>query len=379
MPSSKQTQPFGVGCFHFGFFPEAGSSRTGKDYVAKLRDALEAITNINSVEIDAADDFLDIDLGRDFEGEALKSSQSFFPCEQCQIEIKFTIVIPKRVQDALFQDCGIPHSLDSERFSVHISYGFYFPFTVVLVNDPAADCEPSDGVILIREFLEREFKKLHPEAIRFECLGPSPFHADFFLEEEADDCAPTGTICEREERRGYDCIRFKWHVGILRNRSEAFESLHTHIETQLQFFYQLNHLSLQRALGWSEFSDSLRSLTDKHRAAGVRAVWFNTFRAGPEIHDAMITLAEFEGADLQNLHETKRQLISLTSAELFEAELQRYVQKEFDEFDKFPVEQAGRILTLLESRRSKRLNIVVTLLAAIVGGAVGALLTLAAT
>jgi hypothetical protein len=380
--SHEKTKYFGVGCFHFGYFPKKESKKTGVDYLQKLRSVLEGLTNTEAIEIRDHPDFKSQELVASYAGAPFGDAPDFFPTAPGNLDLEFVLAIPERVQKELGEPKSFWEPLPSERFRIVIQYGYHFPVTFVEVLDPQKECDGSDAIWMVRRFLEKEFKKLPDAEIRFEFLGPTPFHADFILEQAGEATPdsdpgplPEFTECTRIEQRGYDLIAFRCNNE---NLEDAFDSLLYHIADQLQYFYYLKHTWLLRSHRWMHLSEQIQSLITRHRKEGFTALWFNTFRSGSLIHNAMISLAEFESSDIQVLQVCKSELNEF-QANPWEPELQPYLEKEFDDFEVLPSEQFGRILTLLETKRSKRLNIVVTILAAILGGAVGAWITIANT
>ena len=202
--------PFGIGCFHFGVKKSPPFTLQGSEYLETLRNQLEGIPNVDQITIDSYLDFEDTSLELDEPLSSINASYGFFPSPACGLDIGFEIYIPHRLQSQL-ASFGRKLFTCTERFRVFIRNPYFFPITFVEAIEPTGDCQPSDGVVVVREFLKNHFEESKPDGIGFDCLGPSPFHADFFLQsgmtsdQEYDN---NGFHCEPTYHRGYDRMDF---------------------------------------------------------------------------------------------------------------------------------------------------------------------------
>ena len=174
--------PFGIGCFNFGIKRLPPFKLTGKQYIADLKSSLELIPSISNIKIDVDESFESIDTEVTEPIQSIEDDFGFFPSPMSSFRLQFNIFIPFRIQKEL-------HSrkvrANTENFRVYTKTAYHFIVTYVELLDSLNDCTPSDGVIVVREFLKKQFKEIKSN-IRFECLGPSPFHADFFIKPGRD-------------------------------------------------------------------------------------------------------------------------------------------------------------------------------------------------
>lgn len=92
--------------------------------------------------------------------------------------MQFKIHIPTRLRTELGPPLG---SQNVEDFYVMTFFSHIHPVTYVSCRDPEGEVRaPAVSMIIVREFLNAELKKMAPqvELIR---IGPTPFHADFFM------------------------------------------------------------------------------------------------------------------------------------------------------------------------------------------------------
>ena len=99
--------------------------------------------------------------------------------------LEFTIDIPERIQNEIWETgWGRPKNIEARKFRISVHYRGELPVAFVSGVD-ANLTNPSDAVVLIRRYLEKY--KPDESAVEFQFLGPSPFHADFYVEESTDD------------------------------------------------------------------------------------------------------------------------------------------------------------------------------------------------
>ena len=124
-----------------------------------------------------------------------------------------------------------------KKFRIRISQSYHFPFAIIETLNPSKDNDPSNAVRIVREFLEKELTKEKSSFIRFECIGPSPFHLDCFIKPKEPE-EDTYWLIEPEEsiERGYDKITFYYNSKEIDNSDEALEYLMTSIEDEFGLF-----------------------------------------------------------------------------------------------------------------------------------------------
>ena len=228
--------------------------------------------------------------------ENLIESYHFFPFPGAFIEITFTLFLPERIQKNFKQNLKF---LDTscERFKVRLHYPYYFPITIVEALNDDPEYEPSNGVILCREFLDNCFRDSEETEIIFETLGPSPFHADFFLIPSEKKELHRFDF-ERTPSHGYDRIVFRYNPDDFDDVEETFQDLIYHLDSQLGFFYRVVHSRVQRDRNWEGFYQELQELINEQNEKGIKAYWKNTFRTEYLLNRMMLELAQLESFDL---------------------------------------------------------------------------------
>jgi hypothetical protein len=371
---SQNQIAFGVGCFHFGYHPQVGSKFTGEEYISQLDQALATIPNIEKIEIDIKEDSKSLAFEIQEQPNELCNGINDFPFTQPNIDfnVQLLLFIPERVQNE-FKGRSFFGPI-CERFIVDITCSYYFPITIVRSLNPPPGSEPSDGVYMCREFLKKSFKNSVDKGICFESLGPSPFHAEFFLEPNKGDTLQTFEF-ERIPVRGYDDCYFRYNPDYFDNIEEAYQSLIDYLDDQIGLFYLMHHLRYCRDAHWMKVYNSIQQIIKSQRQKGILAYWRNTLTADHRLHDAMLSMAEVESSDIETKYNLNREMKELYLGDN-PPELIFFLKESMREFSLLPFRQMRDVLNLLESRRAKRMRLLMMPLSAVLGGAVGALLTL---
>jgi len=179
----------------------------------------------------------------------------------------------------------------------------------------------------------------------------------------------------RTPSRGYDTFLFLYDTDYFDNIEDAYDSLTQHLDGQLGLFYRIVHSGIQRDREWAHFYHVLQNIIENQKATGLRVFWRNTLRSEQPLQDAMIRLAQIEASDLDTRYRIGKELQDLHIGDK-PPELLVFLKKEVAEASSIPFQQMKEILNLLDSRRTKRLEFIMRVLSAILGGATGAWLTL---
>jgi hypothetical protein len=367
---------FAIGCFHFGLIKVHSGGMASEDYLEELNKSLESISNINNLDIYTTERFDSLSIGKDAEFTTLHEGDNFFPFQSVYPIISFDIYIPERLQDELY-----PHAsstLNTERFRVHIRNAYHFPVTFVELISAKNDSEPSMAVVVIREFLEQQFAEKNPEYIRFECLGPSPFHADFSLSKGNDKTNTfdsNGFSVNCLHKPGYDQFVIHYSSKHFSSLQDAKESLFAALSADAGAFYKIVHSGVLEIYEWGYLEEEVNGLIETNKLKGIKSLWFQAFRLSQQVQDVVFSLSGFESHRILESFARKKSYEELKkdgrNHYLMEA-----LDDELSQIPDYPTNQIKDIIELLESRRSKRIDNLVVLTASIIGGIIGAVITM---
>jgi hypothetical protein len=268
-------------------------------------------------------------------------------------------------------------TLHTEKFSVRIRGAYYFPATFIELNRANNKSEPSSAVIVIRKFLEQQFAEKNPEYIRFESLGPSPFHANFSLakgNDKTETYDSNGFSINCTSPKGYSKFEIHYSSQYFSSFQAAQENLFSLLLDEASVFYRTVHYDVLQINGWGIIQDLMNRLIETSKLKGLKAFWFQNFQLSQQVQDMVFALSEFEGNRVLTPLSLRMMHQDLTK-EGKKPYLQDFLQEGLDRFQEYPVNQVKDIIELLESRRSKRIDNLVLFMASIVGGIIGAVIT----
>ncbi len=386
--SDELVGAFGVGCFHFGYKQIMLADKLDiESYVAGVRDFLSAYPNIEEVEIPSfqylcyASEYVFEPRGPDSGGdpgtaEFLNLHHIADPivsdCEPVipsDWQIDFTVHIPDRVQEELWREYRRhPFQKGVQKYRVSLVYENYLP-VVFVFGENGTPRDPSYLIILIREYLKR-FAPSESE-IEFQVLGPSPFHADFFVSSSLDHDHHI------QKREGYDDLYFNL-AG-----TEKFETdiarLKINIANELGLYYYLVRARTEIWILWRKFlenfSDALNQSTHE-KSFGQRV--YELFSL-PRMAPPSIELIQYELLIEEKKLAGQKELSRLKAEANLEYFLE-YTQEVIQELSEIPIDKyrgmSDAITAHNRSLDTYRMSASVALIgfvAACIGGIVGAL------
>lgn len=174
MSQDPEWVPFGVGCFYFVPTEPVPPSEQSARYKKLIRGALEAIPNVNNIDIDRGED-IGL-LGSPLQEQRPSLDAPVFAPYPLTLNIEFDIYIPARIQKGILKYVR-EGFVGSEHFHVKLVHDF-MPLVMVTATEPRGWKAGAAYIVLVRKYLERE---LDQSVVGLSSLGPSPFHSDFFL------------------------------------------------------------------------------------------------------------------------------------------------------------------------------------------------------
>jgi hypothetical protein len=362
---------FWIGCFHFGIKEEVPFVFKWNDYASKLEIALSKISNLSKLEITTSPDFKNETIEIDEALPELNNGEGFFPYDT-ELEITFNLYIPFRVQSEL---TGLLNTNTfSENFKITIIQGYYFPVTIIETINPTEDNNPSTAVWIVREFLENKINNIETNYIKFESIWPSPFHCDFFIEWKINE-DENWTLSSKEQfSKGYDSMTIYFNLNKFNNTNEVFDYIKDIIRDEFSFFYKYSQERSQGIHKWNEIEENLKELLWIEKQSYIRKILWN--KKNQLIEKLFTDITVFEGnIILQKWLQNKRYMETFSVKE--EISFSWFIDKKINqEIDiNYPVKQTIELIKFYENRRMKYLELIITIIAAIIGGAIGSLLT----
>jgi len=369
---------FGVGSFHLYPIGDNIKTYTAQEYAEFLKSSLGKIDSISNITIfldyDIKDDiieFFEVDTGRD-------SKKPWYPqgLSTTTMGFSFDIYIPYRIQDEIHFESNMSQFTKTERFRVITKYGFYSQFSYIICVGSDIDAQGSEAVVVVRKFLEKKFSDDKTIGLGFYFIGPSPFHANFYIapKEEKTDLKGNEYYPVAEIERGYDKIVFHYDQNEDK-LDEIVRKVFRDIGDDLDLFY---HLERERGFLLNKYIDTYNEIDEiiNREIESSSPGFSNFFSKNNAIKKAILSNTKMEMIDIEKRFnfslETTRHNFSIG------APIKRYIDHVFDDQNPFPAAQFRDMLSFLDNRRRHFDTVTTTLIAAVFGGAIGGLIALLA-
>lgn len=252
---------FGAACFNFGVNLDKTGKIDAEKYAALLEKSLYESDYIerNSVVI-KYDNALDFSLEIDVPVELLGNGDGF-PLPPF-FKLQFSIFIPRHVQENIGKETGFNFNI-LKPILITIIDTFHGPITLVQIE---SDCisDGSEAVILTREYLKKHFEN---KLVYFECIGPSPLHANFSITPadghlQISGLDENGFSSTMIPSRGYDHIQFLYSASQYESDREALNELVDSLDNELGFFYLIHKLRVKKMCKWEEIDYLYKALVE---------------------------------------------------------------------------------------------------------------------
>lgn len=224
---------------------------------------------------------------------------------------------------------------------------FDVPVTAIVSNGDTND--PSHGVFLVRKYIEKYIRGNFEVGI----IGPSPFHAEFFLLDSEDDFQ-----VRIERDRGYDRIYCLCGRKDVEGKIEEFFS---EIGHELNLFYLIHDLRAEKLKTWMDLEEQLESVEG---GTGLLPRFRTWFAFNSRIGAVMRTLINFE-RKLLSISDLVRERYTDTynSGKKF---IPSYVDDARVDY-KYPTSSVKKLIDFQTAQRSKFNSNLVTVIATVVG------------
>jgi len=352
---------FGVGCFHFGLHTPA--KVTLNKYVSKLQQVLEKNNSITNIKIDCEGGEHEFEIEEEL--GSLNDIGYVVPHIN-YFNLSFDVYIPYRVQESLFRDKLL---CTTENFNVRIIHDWHGPLTIVESLNPDSSCQPSDGVIAVRNFLE---SNIDDDFIRFEFLGPSPFHANFFVM-TSNQANGEQIEFNHEETKGYDKIEFTCPESI--GLDDALNEIIYELESELGFFYWFTANNRRRSRKWEELESAVEEFIDatpKGLISEARLQLSQRYEVDRLIRD----ISNYKMSELMFFQMMKENYAGIYENDAHMGFLKKFNKHHIEAPIDFPVDELISVIKFISERRGKAYELIFMILAAICGGVIGSLMTL---
>lgn len=300
--------------------------------------------------------------------------------------IGFEVYIPFRIQKQLWErvwKTALPLKTYTERFKISLHHTYYFPVTFIEPVNTSQESTPSQAVTIVRDFLKQKFKNSKSDYIQFEFLGPSPFHANFYIqpgETKDDNNVDWRFKVKIYPKEGFDEIVFYFNPGIFTKAEEAKRAIEIEIKIlrELGFFYNIVQREFVKNNDWIEIQNLIGDLISNHQLTGVKGS-LKKFVLSKRINEASTSIAGFEVDKIFSNYVQQKDYRSIYSEKKIETYFQSYIDDRIKRQFVCPIKQAFQLINFFEGRRIKSIEnfviFITAIISAIIGGVIVALLT----
>jgi len=237
-------------------------------------------------------------------------------------------------------------------------------------------------VIVVREFLEQQILNIKSEYIRFELLGPSPFHAECYIEPgvdiEFDESISSFLSKDITTEVGYNKIIFYYDISTFENGTEAADYIFHEIIIELSFFYEIGRLRLLKMRRWVRFEEMLDAIIPENKKKGIMNRFLKFIYYSGKIKELFIEIAIFEKENIFANEGIKNDYKCIYS-DKWDSHFKTFIDNAMKEQETYPTRELIQLLSYLEDKRAKNLELITMFVSAIIGGGIGALITLLMT
>ena len=371
----SKEKSFGIGCFHFGIKKLPPFQFKGSEYIEELKKYLSKIPNLNNLKIETDNEFKSyceeiVDVLPNLEND-----RDYFPCPEF-FDLEFELYIPFRIQEEIINTKKKFLDTHSENFKITILHTFHSPVAIVEIKNPTKTPDPSIAVRLVREFIKKETNE-KSEYIRFEFIGPSPFHIDCYLNSQKQNINKNWLFNQKEilSSMEYNKIFIDYNEDNFKNSDEALDYLKFSIMSEFGYYYSCIQIRNSKIRSWELIQENLENLTQIQKTSGIKGIYKKLFKRSFLIEHLVVDITTLEGQDIidNGIRQNEYQQIYLSKDEVF---FKTFIDRELKEKNNYPTKQATDLISFIESRRVKNLELVTILIAAILGGMIGSLITI---
>lgn len=364
---------FGVGCFHFGLDVTPPYQFSVDEYVKSIEQFLGGLDTVGhfSVKRSLLKTRAETTL---LERPKAMSDGHVFPPGVIR-RLDFSLRIPHRTQAEIMKRIlgeNYPWAgIGTEHFMVRTAYSYHGPVTLIegLDLEEIGRTKPSDAVVVVREYLKAKVEEAEA-GLQLEFIGPSPFHANFFVTE--DDSMEEDSRVEHAQIPGYDVIKFRVTPKIFES-SAAW--LLSEIGDQFAFFYHLKRLGRRRLVKWTFIEEHLRSLREPPNRSTQIPTPAKFLGQRQEITALVHRVMSFRAGGVFEYRGARSSRSRIEETHKTPQFMEDAIAKAFDEaFFEYPTSDVLDLAKFYEARDAKWRDRIYFVVAAVVGGIIGAVI-----
>jgi hypothetical protein len=367
---------FGVGCFHFALKDNMEKEITVQDYINEIKRSLQKLTTASEFELDFDKSIRDVKINTSAPNPKINNGEPCYPAIDF-LNLSFNLYIPSRIQAELIKVSENSLDTETERFKITIRNEWHGPVSYIECLSARDNTQPSTAVQVVREFLITEFSKIDT-FLTFDFLGPSPFHADFYLQNQSpQDEKQTKFTLEEIKSPAYNTLAFKYTDTNYSNEEEALEELFDAISDELSFYYELEREARHNLKIWMEIQETTNAILHHEEHKKWRHLPKRLIEKPKLFKKAFKDIGLFKGHQIFAKGRMETNYASIYKNGKAEHHLKSYVDQLIAENTQYPLNETSELIKYFDQKSSKTVELVTIVSAAILGGMAGSILTTA--
>jgi hypothetical protein len=369
---------FGIGCLHFAIDDVKSEKKiTVSQYVDEVKKVLEEFSTVSEIVISYNEDMCDEEIAISLKSPKLNNGESCYPFLDFY-SLEFNIYIPFLLQAKAIKRNENILDTYTENFRVTIRHNWHGPISYIECINPTVNTEPSTAVQIIRNYLSDEVKNIQT-FLTTDFIGPTPFHANFYLLVAGEDERDTDNQFKLDfiKQAGYDKLYFKYNPILIKSEEEALESLFIELEDEIAFFYKVKIKQVRNIRNWSDIQEDMHAILEYEDNKIKRSVFDKLFKRPKLLKQVFKNIGLFKGQSIFDKSFQDTDYANIYTHSGADTYLKSLIDKEISESTTYPVTETIDLLTYFDQKSSKMFELTVVFITTIIGGIVGAVITLA--
>ncbi|WP_329120234.1 hypothetical protein [Streptomyces sp. NBC_01465] len=291
--------------------------------------------------------------------------------------VAFTINIPARAQDRLNPWWKASVDSEVEEFVVFLELDTAYPYALVVFYSDNM-IKPSSAVVIVREFLKEELEKLGDRStLELTTLGPSPFHAEFYIKEgDQGDFVTPGLNALVRHGRGYSECEFFFDKKVFESAAHVLDEVRKKIGPEFANFYGLTAERTVKQVSVDVLTLQVEEGVAAYRRKGAINWVRRVITSRANLRNISLELLKIQ-MGVTNSQRSNGKVIDNLRAErgllLFEGKLVGMAELDYTD----QLDNLGSMLKVLESQHTQTVQRITSFAVSLLGVVVGAFLTAA--
>jgi hypothetical protein len=226
--------------------------------------------------------------------------------------------------------------------------------------------------------MKNEIKKVDTFLID-DFVGPSPFHADFYLSmDENEDKEKTNNYFEIEHLKttAYDELYIKYNKSDFKSEEDALKYLMSELESEVAYFYNFKVMEINKSHEWSIINEGMHSILDFEDKESKKTLVDKYINRPKLFKEVFKNIGLFKGQEIFNKNINNRDYSSIYKHPDMQTYLRSFIDQEISESMDYPLDETIELLKYFDQKSSKTFELTVIFIATIMGGLIGALITI---